>query len=391
MRPKKYRNYLDIDKHIEGNEERLELLHDIMDKGAFKPKPIGYKDIDMAFKEWVSNTFKMSDDNGSPFPVMSLYTTQRFSEYSQTWRYTDDNGNIILNFLTIKRESNPQHGTILGGDWNIPGDRYYFLARKKVLDDNGSESFLDLKARQPKPVDLMYTVSVFTTKFEYLNKFNTILNTKFIDRQEYIFPNGYAIPMVVDNLSDSSQYNINDRQFYSQSAQIKTMAYIFNEDDFIMEEIPLKRKADIVSMPLRKKASVEIEDCDKHDPFYKQPIVLTMSFPKCKAEVTFNIDCAFTMVEADLGNNTLNNYKVWVNDEPRTERPLEKIENGDKITIRIGRRRYNEEAILKLYGYNPDVMFDENKDNPVFDDENSQNGLEYEITFGDNHEEGSEK
>ena len=383
MTPKRYRNNLDIGKHIEGNEERLELLRDIMNNGTFKPKPVGYKDIDMSFKEWAENTVKMQDEKGLAFPVMSLYTTQRFSEYTQTWKYTDDNGNIILNFLTIKRESNPQHGTILGGGWTIPGDKYYFLARKKVLDDNGSESYLDLKARQPKPVDLTYTLSVFTTKFEHLNTFNTILNSKFSDRQEYIFPNGYAMPMTLENISDSSQYNINDRQFYSQSCEIKTMAYIFNEDDFIMEEIPLKKKVGMLNMPSKKKAVVEIEECEPYNPYYHQPIILTLNFPPCAKKAEFIIDSTFIATSVDLGTNTLNNYKVFVNGSLRSGKLLnERVEKGDEIKVVVYRRRYDQEATLVFHGYNPDIVFDESKDNPVFPDEEEQWGIEYVPPIG---------
>lgn len=384
MRPKKYRNYLDIGKHVEGNEERLELLHGIMDKGAFMPKAVGYKDIDMSFKEWANNVLKMQDENGGVFPVMSLYTTQRFSEYTQTWKYTDDNGNIVLNFLTVKRDSNPQHGTILGGGWNIPGDKYYFVARKKVLDDNGSESFLDLKARQPKPVDLSYTLSVFATKFEYLNSFNNRINTIFTDRQEYLWPNGHAMPMILENISDSSQYNINDRQFYSQSCQIKVLAYIYNEDDFILEEIPLKRNVDIMNMPNKKKAVAEIEECEKYDPYYHQPIILTMTFPKCVNAIEFTIDCAFVTETVELGKNTLNNYKVSINGEQHKERPLSRIESGDTISVKIVRRKYDEDAVLKFIGYNPDKIFNEEKDNLSFDDENEQYGIEYDISQENN-------
>ena len=394
MGPKKFRNYLDIDKHIEGNEERLESLRDILENGTFMPKPVGYKDIDITFKEWVENSVKMQDEKGGAFPIMSLYTTQRFSEYTQTWKYTDDNGNIILNFLTIKRESNPQFGTILGGAWNVPGNKYYFLAKKKVLDDNGSESYLVLRGRQPKPVDLKYTLSIFTTKFEYLNTFNTILNTKFSDRQEYIFPNGYAMPMVLENISDSSQYNINDRQFYSQSCEIKTLAYILNEDDFKLEEFPLKKKNGALNLPTKKRATVEIEDCESHNPYYHQPLVLTVVIPPCEKSVTFTIDCAFVADEVDLGKNVLNNYKVYVNGElrPVKDKLFKRVENGDEIKIVVGRRHYDEDAIIKFIGHNPDVIFDENKDNPQFQDEITQFGEEYTYYIdSNNNEEKQEK
>ena len=56
MGPKKFRNYLDIDKHIEGDEERLESLRDILENGTFMPKPVGYKDIEKNFLNGLKKT-----------------------------------------------------------------------------------------------------------------------------------------------------------------------------------------------------------------------------------------------------------------------------------------------------------------------------------------------
>ena len=90
MGPKKFRNYLDINKHIEGNEERLESLRDILENGTFIPKPVGYKDIDMAFKEWAENTVKMQDEKGlSVYDVITHHSDDidlinEVSEYKAT-------------------------------------------------------------------------------------------------------------------------------------------------------------------------------------------------------------------------------------------------------------------------------------------------------------------
>ena len=39
------------------------------------------------------------------------------------------------------------------------------MKRCKVLDDNGTESFLDLKMKQPMAIDLSYKVTIFCTKY----------------------------------------------------------------------------------------------------------------------------------------------------------------------------------------------------------------------------------
>ena len=74
--------------------------------------------------------------------------------------------------------------------------------------------------KQPKAIDLVYKVSLVTNKYELLNEFNEIINDKFKARQCYIRPNGHYIPMVLEDVSDDTEYNIENRKFYSQSCDI---------------------------------------------------------------------------------------------------------------------------------------------------------------------------
>ena len=236
---KRYLNDIELKSTSVGDERRLELLNQIVKDGTFLPKTVEYSDIDADFKRWVEEDLRVSY-NGSLFPTMVLYSNQRFTEYSQSWRYTDSNKNLILNFKTITRENNPNYGKIQNGLWNIPGNRFYTMKSTKVLDDNGSESLLLLKVRQPMAVDLIYKVSIFTTNIQAINDFNVIVNDAFKSRQAYIRPNGHYMPMILENISDKSSYQISDRQFYSQTFQIKVMGYVLREEDMKIEERPRK-------------------------------------------------------------------------------------------------------------------------------------------------------
>ena len=71
--------------------------------------------------------------DGIKLPTMVLYSNQRFSEYMQTWKFTDENNNVRVNFKTVTRENNPSHGTIVGDSYNIPGDRFYTLKSFQAL------------------------------------------------------------------------------------------------------------------------------------------------------------------------------------------------------------------------------------------------------------------
>lgn len=385
VNPKRYLDFLDLRKKAAGHEERLGLLHDVLDGGGLTPPPVGLKDIDQAFRDFADKEMAMVADSGDVFPTMNLYSNQRFSEYTQSWNYTDSNQNLLLNFKTIRRETNPQWGREQAGGWNIPGKRYWTMLQKRVLDDNGSESLLTVKAAQPACVDLKYTLSVFTTKFEKLNEFNELVNRAFSSRQKYLFPKGYAMAATLDGIADASSYNISDRQFYAQSCTITVNAYLFSEDDFRVENAPIKSKLSTRGLAgtgkgRRKIADIEIDECgDEEGRFYKKPVTLTMTFPPCTNVAEFTIDTNFTVESVEL-KNTLKNYVLKVNGE-KVDVPVEgfSFSEYDVVRVSVGRMRYDESAVVVFKGYDPTVTYDSEKDIPEFTEDTTQFADDYEM------------
>lgn len=344
---KQYRNYLQLKPETVGNERRLELLSDILSGGTFLPKTVEYKDIDEAFKKWVEEKLYITAE-GKEVPTMVLYSNQRFSEYTQSWEFTDANKNLILNFKTISRENNPQSGTIHNRLWNIPGERFYLMKRTKVLDDNGTESFLDLKMKQPMAIDLSYKVTIFCTKYQLINDFNTLVNGLFDTRQEYIWPNNHPIPMTLEGIQDESNYQIDDRQFYGQSYNIKVMAYIITDKDYKVEEIPLKRKVIHSNIVNNKKSEVEIDE-EEHE--------LVITFPSGCNKAKFTIDCDFETTHQESVNikkeilKFTNEEKllvtILVNDNEIIGSNYIFKEN-DEIKIKIKKINQKETSVLKF-------------------------------------------
>ncbi len=359
--PKRNVNYMEMHSPAIGKERQMDFVREALDNGTFLPKTVVYEDIDSAFKEWVENELKIQNE-GKNFPTMVMYSNQRFTEYTQTWQYTDANKNLILNFKTITRENNPEYGHIQGGLWNIPGDRFYIMKRQIVLDDNGSESFVDLRMKQPLAIDLMYKMSIFTTNIQSINEFNMMVNDKFRARQAYIQPNGYYMPMVLDGISDKSSYELSDRQFYSQAYTIKVMAYIIREGDFRIEERPLKRGLHFNGGFLsRRKASVEIEEfnpCwDPVEERYKhREVDIVIDFPKCVRNVEFDIDMNLT-VEGTANKNLSNDYKIWVDGELMHGFPF-KIKDGSTVKIKAFQCNGDEPATMRLLCYDDDEVYD---------------------------------
>ena len=346
---KDYKNYIDLHHHSTGDERRLEMLSDILKSGTFLPKTVEYKDIDEDFVRWVENELKITSDDGKEFPTIKLFSNQRFSEYTQSWKHTDSNNNILLNFKSVTRENNPQFGQIQSGYWNIPGkDKFYLMKRQLVLDDNGSESLLDLKMRQPTAIDLMYKLTVFTTQYHSVNDFNTLINKSFNSRQCYLKPNGHFMPMTLEGISDESTYSIDDRQFYGQTYTIKVMGYIITEDDYRVEEVPYKRGATFPVMTFKRNApEVEIDECDGNDGL----VVLSVYYPEkgVNTVASFTIDTDVTINKIEV-ENLFNNYEIMVNGEPRSKTGKILLLDGDKVKIRANKQNKREEAKMILTG-----------------------------------------
>lgn len=415
--PKEYLNSLQLRTHSVGNERRLDMLQDILKNGTFLPKTVEYKDIDLAFREWVKSLTIISDE-GVEYPTMSLFSNQRFSEYSQSWQYLDENNNLLLNFKTITRENNPQLGKIQGENWNIPGERFYTMRRQKVLDDNGTESFLTLKMRQPVAIDMIYKISIFTTKYEAINEFNTLINKNFAARQCYISPNEHFMPMILDNISDESKYAIDDRQFYSQTYQIKVLAYIITENDYKVEESPLKiggnfgfsvkkkkakinvvesiyydvhtkdecgnikkntisiKKADLETFTDITKEIIDSEDIDceteAENEYYYKSITITSEFPNCVNEANFTSDAYYSITQIK-GDETIWKIFLKVNDEDvNTENVSEDkpliLKKGDEVKISIKKKFFKDTpSIVNLQGFDPMKVYPEDLEDDIDD------------------------
>lgn len=249
-------------QHVpEGLEVRNGLFLDVLKDGTPLPtSPLTYEDIDREFERWVKDDLDISY-NGKKLDTYVMYSNQRFSEFMQSWDNVDNNRNQFLHFKTITREKNPKGGTIVGNSKNIPGDRWYTIKRVRKEDSAGRPYYLAYKMKQPYSIDLLYTVSIFTNKIEVINDFNNMMNDKFKAIQCYIRPNGHYIAMEIDSISDESEYDMEDRQYLSQSYKIKVLGYIINEKDMVIVEEPVAKLVGInIETNSKGKSVSEIEE-----------------------------------------------------------------------------------------------------------------------------------
>lgn len=359
-----FKNKLVLRDESYGLERRQNLTKEELSNSSPLPNPVTYEDIDEAFKKWVEDELDISYE-GEKLPTYTLFSNQRFSEYLQMWEHVDEKKNPVLNFKTVTRESNPQTGTINDVTKNIPGEQTFLMKRVEARDKNDRKYYIDYRMKQPLGVDFRYIVSVMTNKYELLNQFNQAIQEKFKAITAYFRPKGHFMSMNLESVSDESVYNIDDRQFYSQSASILVKAYIIPEDYFVVEEKPAMRILGF-DMEERKETYADIEEgaivCPEND-FYYKPITVTMSFAPCDDKIKFVIDTNFTIKEIEYEN--VFSFVFKVNDEIINIKEI--ISRGETFTVKendeikikkLGKKNSVKTAMIILKGYNKDVVYD---------------------------------
>lgn len=334
---------------------------EILHKEKNFPKPLEYEDIDVAFTEFINTMVDMADPDGKKIPTFTLYSNQRFSEYSQTWEHTDELGNLLMNFKTVSRANNPQAGSNQGTRWNIPGDRYYTILQKTVLDDNGNENVEIYSMKQPYSVDLIYRVNFVTNTFTMINEFNSKVNELFKARQCYIRPNGHFLPMNLESVDDETSYTVEERKFFTQSITIKVLAYIIHNDDFKVSKYSKQPRlyADGDAKHF-KRPIVEIEEEEHVGENKKVNLVVKFKPFTSKAEFDIDADIDFKTIEYD----NIRALRFFVNDVPCYIERGFKVKNGDNIKIKIFQTDTTLPSTLTLYGIDPNIIIGQNEELP---------------------------
>ena len=359
---RKYKNIIKLRNSAYGPERRKNLAKEILKDSTPIPKPLEYKDIDEEFKRWVEQDLDISFE-GEKLPTIALFSNQRFSEYMQSWANVDDKKNLLMNFKIITREPNPKAGSLVGETRNIPGERTYLMRRVPARDRNNRPYFIDYRVKQPFTVDLIYTVNVVTSKYQLLNDFNLMMNDKFKAIDCYIRPNGHFIPMELTDISDESEYSIDNRQFYSQSYMIKVKAYIITRDSYKVVETPMLKLYGFEEGGRSKSYAQieELESCEMQKEEQEEnteketevPATITIHVSECSSTYKFKLDCDFK--SSGSTNSNIRYYKVSVNGEREIEFMFDTpvmLHNGDEIVVNnVIRQKMNEPSEIKINGF----------------------------------------
>ena len=410
MGSRDFKNVLRLAERSYGKERRRNLTKEELKDSKPFPNPVVYEDIDAEMHRWVEEELMITFEN-KRLPTMDLFSNQRFSEYMQSWDYVDENNNLILNFKTVSRENNPKSGTINGETKNIPGERTFLMKRVEAKDKNNRKYYIEYRMKQPFSIDLIYNIGIMTNKYELINEFNLMVNEKFKAIDCYIRPNGHFMSMVLNDISDESEYNIDDRQFYSQTYNITVRAYIVTEENFITEEKPSLKFLGFEGETHPNGAIVEVEDASQpcpNNPYYYQPIKINVIMDECCDKVKFNVDSNFVLEYLKINPDNLINFRLFFNDTEQVINinvvkeqdkdidgifyDFDEFQVGDRYTILnietqdgdefkisgLKRRLSGSDSEFEFFGYDKSIILDEGKDYDEAEDKDMEMTCEKE-------------
>jgi hypothetical protein len=224
---------VDVEYPYEMSSSSVERMKDmIINKDDYLPKGVLHADLDAGFKYFIKETMKLTLD-GEQVPVFMM-GIQKWSEFFETWKYTDEYKNLKIPFINIVRDPDAKFGTNPALIYNIPQGQMFTYANVPTWD--GRRKGVDIyKIPQPIPVDIKYDVRIFTYEQEHLNKFNTIVLKNFQSRQAYTVVNGHYIPIILEDSSNESQLtDISNKRFYVQMYSFMLQGFILDPNDFIV-------------------------------------------------------------------------------------------------------------------------------------------------------------
>ena len=228
----KYGNKVFIGKT--GEERVDELLFDTDPKTVFLPETISIIDLDTEMVNVLNNgALSVTSDSRKERVPAFLFGAEKWSEFSKTWQYTDDDKNIIFPIITI-RKTETKFGSRLGENRHfISNQRAYEYTRVPVKDkNNGIIGYEIYKIPNPTPIDINYEIRMFTDFSRDINKFDEKFMRQFQDNQFYINVKGHYMPVFLQGSSDESETDIEKTNYLIRIHNISLRGFLIDENDF---------------------------------------------------------------------------------------------------------------------------------------------------------------
>jgi hypothetical protein len=318
---------------------REQLLEYINADGTYLPKSVLHADLDRGMLDFVKTDLQVVTA-GSIVPMVDiLITTQNWSQYTETWTFTDMDYNPTPPFITVVRTPEVKYGTNPSLQYTIPNRKQFYYA--SVPTWNGNEQGMDIYTiPQPVPVDITYSVKIVCNRMRELNELNKVVMQKFSSRQAYTFIKGQYVPIVLNNISDESQMTIDSRKYYIQNYDFTMLGYLIDEDEFEVKPA-ISRVLQLIEADTKTYKSKKIKIVPSESP----KVIFNYDSNSVSYSETFQYTANLTVILTD----NVTNYFVYINNLFYGESPsVIQINNGDTLQIDIQKLTLGEESTISL-------------------------------------------
>lgn len=243
--------------HPQPDERVQEHLENVITNSTNLPEGIHLEDLDRGVQQQIKKDLQI-EINGKQVPILEI-SHALFSQFTKTWQISDKSKNVQLPFITMVREPVAEIGTT-NGTYYMPNNGQTYTVHSKQELIGGKEQTVNYKIAQPTYVDINYIVSLFCSRQRDINKLNERIIRLFQSRQRSVLVKGRYMPLILESITDASEQNLNERNYFKQMYQLKLQGYILDENDM---EVTIGTKNVNLTLNVEENNKKEIYECIK--------------------------------------------------------------------------------------------------------------------------------
>ena len=318
---------------------REQLLQFINEDGTYLPQSVLHADLDGGMLDFVKNELKTVVSGKDISVIDKIITNQRWSQFTETWNFKDDDFNVQLPFITLVRQPEVKYGTNPSLQYTIPVRKQFYYAT--VPTWNGNQKGYDVYTiPQPVPVDINYSVKIICNRMRELNTFNKNVLQTFSSRQAYTFIKGQYVPIIMNNVSDESVIDVEKRNYYIQSYEFTMLGYLIDEEEFEVKPA-ISRVVQLfeVDTQVPKGRRAEITPSNPDEFTYKL-LYTSGNTSLIDDQVDYRVDLTF------ISSLNVLSYEVFINDDFYGENITTiQLNTGDIFRVDITKNTSGESVI----------------------------------------------
>jgi len=318
---------------------REQLLQFINEDGTYLPQSVLHADLDGGMLEFVKNELKTIVSGKDINVIDKIITNQRWSQFTETWNFKDDDFNVQLPFITLVRQPEVKYGTNPSLQYTIPVRKQFYYAT--VPTWNGNQKGYDVYTiPQPVPVDINYSVKIICNRMRELNTFNKNVLQTFSSRQAYTFIKGQYVPIIMNNISDESVIDVERRNYYIQSYDFTMLGYLIDEEEFEVKPA-ISRVVQLFEVDTQVPKGLRAQTIPSNpDEFTYKLLYTSGNTSLIDDQVDYRVDLTF------ISSLNVLSYQVFINGDFYGENisPIQ-LNTGDILEVRITKNTSGESVI----------------------------------------------